>query len=140
VWDPRYEEPRVRARDLGLGERVRFLGPVPDPDLPTLYSAARVFAFPSLYEGFGLPVLEAMRCGVPVVTSASSSLPEVVADAGLTVDPTDVAAIADALARVLDDGALHDDLSRRAVARAAEFTWHRAAAAHRALYRRLLSR
>ena len=140
VWDPRYEEPRARARDLGLGQRVRFLGPVADADLPALYSAARVFAFPSLYEGFGLPVLEAMRCGAPVVTSATSSLPEVVGDAGITVDPNDAAAIADALARVIDDDGLHDDLARRAVARAGEFTWRRAAAAHRALYRRLLSR
>lgn len=140
VWDPRYEEARVRVRDLGLGARVRFPGPVADGELPALYSAARVFAFPSLYEGFGLPVLEAMRCGAPVVTSNTSSLPEVVGDAGITVDPEDVAAIADALARVIDDEARHDDLARRAAARAGEFTWERTAAAHRARYRRFLSR
>ncbi|MEM4301926.1 MAG: glycosyltransferase family 1 protein, partial [Candidatus Caldarchaeum sp.] len=83
-----------RLRELDLEERVHFTGYVPDEDLPALYSAADLFVFPSLYEGFGLPVLEAMACGVPVVCSNTSSLPEVAGDAALLVNPTDVQALA----------------------------------------------
>jgi Glycosyltransferase len=92
-----------RLRELGLEDRVIFTGYVPDEDLPAIYSAADLFVFPSLYEGFGLPVLEAMACGTPVVCSNTSSLPEVAGDAALLVDPTDVRALAGAIERVLTD-------------------------------------
>jgi glycosyltransferase involved in cell wall biosynthesis len=121
----------AEAARLGLGERVRFLGPVPDADLPALLGTAGVFAFPSWYEGFGLPPLEAMACGAPVVASNASSLPEVVGEAGLLVDPGDVPALADALARALTDAALRAELTRRGPAQAARFTW--AATARRLL-------
>jgi glycosyltransferase involved in cell wall biosynthesis len=112
---------------LDLGGDVRFTGYLEDADLPALYSAAEVFVFPSLYEGFGLPPLEAMACGTPVVTSAVSSLPEVVGDAALTVDPHNVEALAAAMERVLTDHALRAALRQRGIARAARFTWERAA-------------
>jgi len=106
---------------------VRVLGYVEDADLPPLYGGAVALAFPSLYEGFGLPALEAMGCGTPVLASNSSSLPEVVADAGLLVDPLDVDAIADGLSRLATDEPLRRELGVRGRARAASFTWERAA-------------
>ena len=112
----------IRARD-----RVRLLGYVDDADVPPLLSGSLGLAFPSLYEGFGLPALEAMACGTPVLTSATSSMPEVVGEAGLLVDPLDVDAIAAGLARFADDVELRRDLGRRGEARAAGFTWERAA-------------
>ena len=111
------------------GAGVVHLGRVERGRLIELYQAARVFAFPSLYEGFGLPPLEAMACGVPVVAGDSSSLPEVVGDAGLLVPPRDPGALHDALARVLADQGLAAELGARGRARAAGFTWPRAAAA-----------
>ncbi len=133
-WDPRYPEPRLRAEQLGV-ENIRWLGPVPEADLPALYSAATLFVFPSLYEGFGLPVLEAMACGTPVACSSTSSLPEVVGDAALTFDPTDVAAIADALSCLLADSDLRTHLREPGLRRAARFSWKRTAARILALYR-----
>jgi glycosyltransferase involved in cell wall biosynthesis len=112
----------VRARD-----RVRLLGYVDDADLPPLLSGSLGLAFPSLYEGFGLPALEAMACATPVLTANSSSLPEVVGDAALLVDPLDVGAIADGLRALADDADLRRDLGGRGLARAAGFTWQRAA-------------
>lgn len=111
---------------LGLTEKVHFLGFVEEALLPALYRRAALFAFPSLYEGFGFPPLEAMASGVPVIASNASSLPEVVGDAGLLVDPMDVDALADAMRRGLEDAAVRADLRRRGLARAAEFTWRRA--------------
>ncbi|MBL7064272.1 MAG: glycosyltransferase family 4 protein, partial [Anaerolineae bacterium] len=113
-------------------ERVRLLGFVDDTDLPALYRGAALFAFPSLYEGFGLPVLEAMACGVPVVCSKTSSLPEVAGDAPLLVDPLDADGLAEALARVLENADLRQRMITRGLAQAARFTWDQAA-------RRLLS-
>ncbi len=107
---------------------VHLPGFTADADLPALYRQAELFAFPSLYEGFGLPPLEAMACGTPVVASSVSSVPEVVGEAGLSVDPTDVPAWTAAIARLLDDSDLRADLRNRGLARAAEFTWARAAA------------
>lgn len=118
-----------RALEAGVGERVRFTGYVDDADLPALLSGALAFVFPSLYEGFGMPVLEAMACGAPVLTSATSSLPEVAGDAALLVDPHDTRAIAVALARLADDAALREALRWRGLARAARFTWDRCAEA-----------
>ncbi len=119
--------PRAQIEALGLGDSVRLLGYVPDADLPALYSAARLFVLPSLYEGFGLPVLEAMACGTPVVCSNTTSLPEVVGDAALTADPRSTTELTEAMARALADAALRAELRRRGLARAAEFTWERTA-------------
>ena len=95
-------------------------------------------AYPSLYEGFGLPPLEAMACGAPVVTSNVTSLPEVVGDAGITVDPTDVPALANALSRVLCDAGLHGEMRRKSLQRAAQFTWQRTAELTIESYRKIL--
>ncbi len=123
-----------RLAALRLAERVTLLGPFPDAELPTLYSAADVLAFPSLYEGFGLPVLEAMACGTPVVASNTSAIPEVAGEAGILVPPHDVAALAAALERVLADAVLRADLRARGLAQAAPFTWRRSAEATLAVY------
>jgi glycosyltransferase involved in cell wall biosynthesis len=120
-----------------LEREVIFAGYADSGSLPLWYSAASVFVYPSLYEGFGLPVLEAMACGTPVITSDTSSLPEVAGDAALTVDPTDVDAISTSLRRLLNDGALRDDLRRRGVQRARAFSWRRTAERTANLYRRV---
>ena len=112
---------------LGLRDRVLFPGFVADADLPALYSAARVLAYPSIYEGFGLPMLEAMACGTPVVTSTASCMPEVAGDAALLVPPTDVDALAAALDRALTDEALRADLIARGRTRARQFSWAKSA-------------
>jgi glycosyltransferase involved in cell wall biosynthesis len=125
---------------LRLGARVIFPGFVADEDLPALYSAARLLAYPSLYEGFGLPMLEAMACGTPVVASTASCLPEVAGDAARLVPPTDVDALAAALHAVLTDEALRRDLTARGRARAAQFTWEESARQLLATYRRLMTR
>ncbi|MBC7226910.1 MAG: glycosyltransferase family 4 protein [Thermoflexales bacterium] len=127
-----------RLRELGLEEHVHFTGYVPDEDLPALYSAADLFVFPSLYEGFGLPVLEAMACGVPVVCSNTSSLPEVAGDAALLVDPADVRALAEAMERVLADEALRATLRTRGLERARQFTWEATARRTLEVYRRVV--
>ena len=116
-----------QLREGGLGDVVHLVGYVADEDLSALYSAATVFAFPSLYEGFGLPVLEAMACGTPVVTSNLSSLPEVAGEAALLVDPYDVAALSDALGRIVLDSALQQRLVQAGHRQAERFTWQRAA-------------
>ncbi len=118
--------------------RLRALGHVPDADLPALYGGADAFVYPSLREGFGLPILEAMRCGTPVITSTVSSLPEVAGDAALLVDPREVEAIAHALTRVAGDSGLRAELTRRGLARAGEFTWTRTAQLTVQVYRALL--
>jgi glycosyltransferase involved in cell wall biosynthesis len=123
---------------LARAGRVRALGYVPDDLRPPLLAGARAFVYPSLYEGFGLPPLEAMACGAPVVTSNVSSLPEVVGDAGLYVDPTDVPALAEALIRIWGDDALRADLRARGLARAAEFSWDRTARLTLDVYRAVL--
>lgn len=117
-----------RATELGVAERVRFVGYVADADLPALLSGALGFVLPSLYEGFGMPVLEAMACGAPVLTSTISSLPEVAGNAALLVDPEDTAAIMGGLRRLTTEPALRAQLRARGLARAAEFTWQRCAA------------
>ncbi|HZV48572.1 MAG TPA: glycosyltransferase family 1 protein [Candidatus Dormibacteraeota bacterium] len=117
----------VRARMERMGPDLVMLGPVPPGDLPGLYNLATCLAHPAWYEGFGLTPLEAMACGTPVVASRSSSLPEVVGEAGLLVDPEDVEGWTEALGRVCGDADLHATLRRRGLLRAAEFTWERAA-------------
>jgi glycosyltransferase involved in cell wall biosynthesis len=132
------DAPIFRAvSDLHLTERVHFTGFARDEDLPALYSEAVCLAYPSLYEGIGLPVLEAMACGIPVVTSNISSMPEVAGEAALLVDPYDVAALADALRRLITDEALRADLISRGLRQVAHFTWTRAAQQLLDVYRRL---
>ncbi len=116
-----------KISELGLEGRVRFLGFVDDSDLPALYRAAQFLLFPTLYEGFGLPALEAMASGCPVLTSNCSALPEVVGDAALLVDPYDVDAIADAIAALAENESLRRRLSRAGRLRAQGFTWEDAA-------------
>ena len=123
-----------RLRQLGLEEQVVLTGYVADDDLPVLLNAAEVFAFPSVFEGFGLPPLEAMACGVPVICSNASSLPEVVGDAALLLPPTDVRAWVEALGRLLADPELRAELRTRGLARARSFTWETAAQKTLAVY------
>jgi len=117
-----------------LHKYVRFLGYLPEETLAVMYRLAGVFVFPSLYEGFGLPPLEAMASGTPVVTSNVSSLPEVAGDAALLVDPYDPGAIADAIYQVLTDERLRRDLRRKGVARAGMFSWEQSVRRIRAIY------
>ncbi len=122
-----YEGVFQRIRELGMESEVDFLDYVPDADLPALFAACDAFVFPSLYEGFGLPPLEAMACGAPVVCSNTSSLPEVVGDAALTVDPRQVGEMAAAIERVVCDAQARDELRAKGLAQAAKFSWERAA-------------
>ena len=117
---------RVFAHEAGLDElprRVHLTGHVDDEQLPALYAGALVFAYPSVYEGFGLPPLEAMACGVPVLTGNQTSLPEVVGDAGVMVDPYDVDALANGLQRLVEDSAMRDQLRSKGLVRAKQFSW-----------------
>lgn len=122
-----YEDTFATVRRLGLEDRVMFAGYVNDADLPAFYNLAEGFALPSLYEGFGIPPLEAMACGIPVITADNSSLPEVVGDAALLVDAEDTDGLADALTRLVSDPALRRDLVARGLVRAARFSWERSA-------------
>lgn len=122
-----YEDTLALVKLGGLEDRVHFPGFVAEADLPALYCLAAAFAFPSWYEGFGLPVLEAMACGTPVVAADNSSLPEVVGEAGLLVDAGDPDALSEALGRLLGDEALQGRLSRAGLDQAQRFTWEEAA-------------
>jgi glycosyltransferase involved in cell wall biosynthesis len=131
---------RRLVRDLGLEECVFFTGSIPRDYMPTLYRAAAAVLYPSLYEGFGLPVLESMACGCPVVTSNTSSLPEVAGDAAILVNPRDPTAIAKAMHRVISDLALREVLIARGLERARSFSWFRTASETCDVYRAVLSR
>jgi glycosyltransferase involved in cell wall biosynthesis len=122
----------------GLGSAARFLGALGEEDLAVLYSHAGVFALPSLYEGFGLPVLEAMACGAPVVCSNAGPLPAVAGDAARLLEPTDPAAWAAVLLQVLGNPQIAETLRARGFRRAGEFSWHQAARATREVYREAL--
>ena len=126
-------------RTPGLRSRLIFTGFVQDKDLAPLYSGATAFVYPSLYEGFGLPPLEAMQCGLPVITSNTSSLPEVVGDAALLVSPTDTDALCQAMLAVVNSPAIRAELSAKALLRATQFSWDKFIAEHVALYKRMLS-
>lgn len=119
--------PVVRRHELT--DRVLFTGYVPDDELPRWYQAATVFCYPSLYEGFGLPVLEAMACGTPVVASNASSIPEVAGDAAVLVNPTDVAALSGALQTLLADAPRRAEMRRAGIERARDYSWERTASA-----------
>ena len=122
-----YDETLRSLDQAGVKDSVILTGYVPESDLPALYSSALCFVYPSYFEGFGLPPLEAMKCGAPVVVGNRTSLPEVVGDAGLTVDPFDVDAIAGAIRRLLNDSALRAELSQKGEERASAFTWRETA-------------
>ena len=130
-WGP---DPARHAHVLGLDGAVRFVGPAPDADLPALYGGALAFAFPSLWEGFGLPALEAMATGAPVVASNRGALPEVTAGAALLVEPAP-GPFAEALERLLAEPALREQLRVAGLARAAQFSWERTAKETLAVYR-----
>lgn len=132
-----YQSTFDHVKKTGMEALVDFLGFVPDEDLPALYAAADAFVFPSLYEGFGLPPLEAMACGAPVVCSNASSLPEVVGNAALLVDPKNVAEIVAAIERLLTDRALRDELRAKGMKQAAKFSWERAARETLGVYERV---
>jgi glycosyltransferase involved in cell wall biosynthesis len=136
----RYGSLRRAVERAGLRQDVRFFGFVPHTTLAALYRMASVFAFPSLYEGFGLPPLEAMSCGTPVVTSRMSSLPEVVGDAAVLVDPYSVEDIASGIGRVLGDDDLRATLIERGRARARTYSWERSVRAIHAGYMKALGR
>jgi glycosyltransferase involved in cell wall biosynthesis len=129
------EDYRSTVDALKLHDRVRFAGFVADDDLPELYRGALLFVYPSLYEGFGLPVLEAMACGTPVITSNRASLPEVAGDAALLADPTRPEALAEAMASIISDGDLRQALRVKGLARAQTFTWDAVAQQTMAIYR-----
>jgi len=129
-----YDETLRTLDETGMKEAVVLTGYVPDADLPALYSGALCFVYPSYFEGFGLPPLEAMKCGAPVIVGNRTSLPEVVGDAALTVDPYDVGAIANAIKRVIDDPLLRQELSSKGQKRAGEFDWRETARRTLAVY------
>jgi len=132
-----FEPVRALVDELGLNDAVIFAGYVPDEDLPALYSGADCLLLPSLYEGFGFPVLEALACGTPVVCSNTSSLPEVAGDVAIQVDPTDDAALAAAIQRVLSEPGLADSMSRRGPLHARQFSWEQCAAETAELYQEI---
>jgi glycosyltransferase involved in cell wall biosynthesis len=131
-----YDETLRAVAECGLTQDVILTGYVPEADLPALYTAALCFAYPSYFEGFGLPPLEAMRCGAPVLAGNRTSLPEVVGDAGLLVDPFDEQALAAGLARLLDDPDLRTDLRVKGITRAARYDWQQSARRTLAVYQR----
>jgi glycosyltransferase involved in cell wall biosynthesis len=133
-----YDEIFARVEAFGLEREVLFPGYVPQTELPLWYAAATAFVYPSLYEGFGLPVLEAMASGTPTITSNRSSLPEVAGDAALLIDPTDVEALAAAMVRLADDEPLQAALRERGLERAQSFTWAETAQQTAASYRRAI--
>ncbi len=132
-----YDEIFTLYRSLNLERDVQFIGFVPPNEQPLWYAAALAFVFPARYEGFGMPPLEAMACGTPVITSTATSLPEVAGDAALLVDPDDVDGLADALQRIVSDHALRDELRERGLARAAMFHWRQLAEKALGVYRQV---
>lgn len=134
LQDPIYQA----IRDTHTEAYVHLIGFADDSDLPALYGGAACLAYPSLYEGFGLPILEAMACGTPVITANLSSLPEVAGDAALLVDPYDLDSLIDSIRRLLDDQSLRKSLVAKGLERVKHFTWDESARQLRAIYARLL--
>jgi glycosyltransferase involved in cell wall biosynthesis len=132
-----YDETQRLIAKLKLENKVRFLGRVSELELITLYSMADVFVFPSFYEGFGVPPIEAMACGAPVITSNTSSLPEVAGDAALLIDPHNTGEIARAMLRVLENEQLRDELRQKGYVRAQHFTWPKSASKMLSVYQQL---
>ncbi len=128
-----------RAQALGVQDRVRFTGYVPDSELPLWYNAASLLAFPSLYEGFGMPVVEAMACGTPVIASNVSSIPEAAGEAALLFNPQDVAELGDRLTAVLQDPHLADTMRAKGLEQAKQFSWERAGRETAVVYRKAIA-
>lgn len=135
--DPRYSHVEREIEHLGLEERVRYIQDAPDETLAALYSGAKVFVFPSLYEGFGLPVLEAMSCGAAVACANCSSLPEIVGDSGILFDPRLIESIANAIIELLTDHNRRAGLQHKALRRSSTFSWDHTATATLDAYRGL---
>src|SRR5262249_29285808 len=135
-----YDEVFKQVEELKLADMVRFTGYVDDRDLPALYSAAHAFVYPSFYEGFGLPPLEAMACGTPVITSNTTSLPEVVGKAGQMHDPNDVEALTRAIVSLFDDTNTRNHFVRTGLEQAARFSWDRAARETQSLYDEVMAK
>ncbi|MGE0478888.1 MAG: glycosyltransferase family 4 protein [Phycisphaerae bacterium] len=135
AWGWKHDALRAKLAQRGVADDVRLLGYMDDANLACLYASCRAFVWPTLYEGFGLPPLEAMACGAPVVVSDVASLPEVVGDAGVRHSPNDVESWTRALHQLAEDDAWRGELARRGLARAAEFTWARCARETAAVYR-----
>ena len=135
--DPRYPEARCRVDSLNLEKRVRFVSSIMEKDLPALYGGATAFLYPSIYEGFGLPPLEAMACGVPVVCSDIPSLRETTGDAALRFDPGNTDSIAASLERIVQDSKLRTVLKDRGFRHSAEYSWEKAAEKTVSIYRRV---
>jgi glycosyltransferase involved in cell wall biosynthesis len=129
-----YADVLTLVKELGLDQQVRFLGRVSEEDLIGLYNAARLFVFPSLYEGFGLPVLEAMACNCPVVTSNNSSLVEVAGDAACLIDPMNIGDIASGMMNILDDANTANELRAAGLKQSAKFTWEKCARVTHSVY------
>ncbi len=140
AWDERYAGVKTAVARYNLSHKVRFLGRVADADLPALYSGATLFVFPSLVEGFGLPVLEAMACGTAVACAQTSSLPEVGGTAATYFDPTDSGEMAEVLLALLQDEQLRETLAQKGLVQARRFSWEETAAATLNQYRNLAAR
>jgi glycosyltransferase involved in cell wall biosynthesis len=136
---PLFPDPRPIAADLGMSEQIIFRF-IEDEDKPAIYSGASLFVFPSLYEGFGLPPLEAMGCGAPVVCSNRTSLPEVVGDAAISIDPEDTQALTEAMHQILTNSTLQADLRARSLRQAAQFSWSKTAQETLAVYQEVSKR
>jgi len=132
-----FPDPQPIVQELGIGKRVVFTGWVPEQDKPVLYSGARALVFPSLYEGFGLPPLEALACGTPVIASNRGSLPEIVGDGGLLLEPDDVEGLAGAMEKLLNDDTLWGDLRQKGLAHATRFSWEKTARETLAVYQEI---
>jgi glycosyltransferase involved in cell wall biosynthesis len=122
---------------LGLSERIRFTGYIPQEDLPWVYNLSDLFVYPTRYEGFGLPALEAMACGVPVITTNVSSMPEIIGDTGVLVEPHNATALADAITRTISNSQLMAELAVKGLERAKQFTWERTACETLRVYRKV---
>jgi glycosyltransferase involved in cell wall biosynthesis len=134
-----FPDPRRIAQELNLGKTVQFTGWVPDKEKPAVYAGAVAFVFPSRYEGFGLPPLEAMACGTPAIVSAATSLPEVIGDGGLLVATDDIDGLAKAMSRLWNNVDLRATLRQRALVRAARFCWAKTARETLEVYERVVS-
>ncbi|NQT89752.1 MAG: glycosyltransferase family 4 protein [Candidatus Omnitrophica bacterium] len=134
-----YDACLSKMKELKLEDKVTFCDYVDNEDLPLLYNLAEAFAYPSFYEGFGLPVLEAMACGVPVICSKASSLPEIGGDAGIYVDPEDTASVKAALSSVLGDKGFREQLRGKSIEQANRFSWAKTAAETIAIYKEVLN-